>query len=114
MLTGSSRWTRRKLRGGGITVNAWNDGIIFVIIGLSTILLSIGLLILVFRDIASWIFSGLGLWDRVNFFIDFGIGHRLGLVDTHAITIGNSEALSDLSRVGDLLDLIIADLELRF
>ena len=117
LLGGSSRWTRRKLRGPAIICeNAWNYGIIFVIIGLSTILLCIGLLILGFRDIASWIFSGLGLWDRLNFFLDFGIGHRPGLIDTQAITIGNSEALSDLSRVSDHLYLFaiatLADLEL--
>ena len=116
LLAGSSRWTRRKLRGPAIICeNAWNYGIIFVIIGLSTVLLSIGLLILVFRNIDSWIFSGLGLRDGLRVFNDFGIGHRLGLVDAHAITIGNSEALSDLSRVSDHLYLFaiasLADLE---
>ena len=63
LLAGSSRWTRRKLRGRGITETAWNLVIILIIIGLSTVLLRFALLILVFRDIANWIFSGLGLWD---------------------------------------------------
>ena len=110
LLTGSSRWIRRKLRGPAIICeNAWNYGIIFVIIGLSTILLGFGLLILVFGNIDSWIFSGLGLRDGLRVFNDFGIGHMLGLVDTPAITIGNSEALSDLSRVSDNLDLLSLD-----
>ena len=69
LLTGSSRWIRRKLRGQAIiSENAWKYGIIFVIIGLSTVLLSIDPLILVFGNIASWIFSGLGLQDELRVF----------------------------------------------